>query len=102
MTVRADDIAFGCFDKDLLSILERGPARAHRELLLAPIPMVKIHLEGFETTSAVRARHVPELTQERGGDVLASTDSLDFLSAIRRVIPDVRGSLIAQLGHAQE
>jgi len=54
MTVRADDIAFGCFGKDLLPILERGPARAQRELLLAPIPMVKIHLEGLETTSAGR------------------------------------------------
>jgi len=64
--------------------------------------MIEVHLVPGKSLAAISTWHFAESAEESGCLVLATTDSLDFSLAICRVVPDVRRSLIAQLGHAQE
>jgi len=101
MAVRANHVAFRGFLKQLLSALQGSAARTEIELLRARIAMVEVHLVPGQPRAAVSTRHFAKSSEERGRLVLASADPLDFRAAIRRVIPDVRRTLIAGFGHGQ-
>jgi len=100
MAVRADDIAFGCLDQELLAILERGAALQEVERLLDRIPMVEVHLMARKSTAAIDARDLAKLPEERSRGVLSTSHPLDLARPVRRVIANVRRPLVPLGRHA--
>jgi len=99
MTVRADHVTFCCLREQLSATLEGGSAGAEVERFRAWVAMVEVHLVAFEPPAAIRARNVPELSEELCRGCLAPGDALDLTLAIGRVVPDVRGALGGSWSH---
>jgi hypothetical protein len=99
VAVRANNIAFFCFGEDLLAALQGRSPRAEPELLGRGITMVEVHLMSGEATAAIGTGDFPKLAQEVSCRGLAASHALHFPRPIGRVIPHIRGSLIAWFGH---
>jgi hypothetical protein len=99
MAVRTDDVALCRLGEELLAVLQRGSGGAEPELLFARISMVEVHLVRRKSPAAIRAGHLAKLAQERRRGSLASSHSLDLALAVRRVVGDVVGPLVAFAAH---
>jgi hypothetical protein len=62
--------------------------------------MVEVHLMTGEPPTAVGTRPLTQGPQELDGSDLASPDATDLNIAIRRVVGNVPGSLVASSEHA--
>lgn len=63
------------------------------EGFLSRIAMVEVHLVAFQAPAAIRARNVPELSEELRRSGLATGHALDLALAVGGVLPHVRGAL---------
>lgn len=61
--------------------------------------MIEVHLDRGEATAAVGTWNIAEFAQKRNRRVLPTSNPVDLLLAIGRVIGGVEGSLVTSAGH---